>query len=78
MISYHSLEDRLVKRKLTALIRGCICPPRMPICACGRIPLFSSVHNRKTASQCELDRNPRARSAGFRLFEKCVSHDRNP
>ena len=78
VISYHSLEDRLVKRKLTALIRGCICPPRMPICACGRIPLFSSVHNRKTASQCELDRNPRARSAGLRLFEKCVSFDRNP
>ena len=70
VISYHSLEDRLVKSALAARIKGCTCPPRIPVCRCGGKPSFRSVHRRRTATAEETAANPRARSAGLRVFEK--------
>jgi 16S rRNA (cytosine1402-N4)-methyltransferase len=71
VISFHSLEDRLVKRFLAAAARGCTCPPDFPICACGREPevrLLTRKVVRPTAA--ELDDNPRAASARLRAAVK--------
>ena len=71
VLAYHSLEDRLVKQHLAALIRGCICPPRVPICTCGRKPSFKRVsHKLQRASEAEVKQNTRARSAILRIYEK--------
>ena len=71
VLAYHSLEDRLVKQHLAALIRGCICPPRVPVCICGRKPSFKRVsHKLQRASEAEVTRNTRARSAILRIYEK--------
>lgn len=71
VISYHSLEDRLVKHKLAEWIRGCICPPDAPVCVCGRKPLFRKLLRRpQRPDATELQVNPRARSAIMRAFEK--------
>jgi 16S rRNA (cytosine1402-N4)-methyltransferase len=71
VISYHSLEDRLVKVKMADLMRGCICPPRMPVCACGRKPQFKGLYRKplKAGAQ-EVADNPRARSALLRISER--------
>ena len=71
VISFHSLEDRIVKTMLGEFARGCTCPPDFPVCVCGNRPKVRLV-NRKpiTASQEELERNPRARSAKLRIAEK--------
>ena len=64
VISFHSLEDRMVKRFMRARSQGCICPPEMPVCGCGRAAegaLLAAKAQRP--KQAELDRNPRARSA---------------
>jgi len=67
VIAYHSLEDRLVKRQLLALERGCVCPPRQPVCTCGRKPSMRRLTRRPLrAGDEELRRNPRARSARLR------------
>jgi len=71
VISYHSLEDRLVKQRLRAAARGCVCPPRQPVCTCGRKPLVRIVTTRAVrASAEELRDNPRARSARLRIAER--------
>ena len=71
VMAYHSLEDRLVKQHFAALVRGCICPPRMPICTCGRNPSFKRVgHKLQRASEAEVKQNTRARSAVLRIYEK--------
>ena len=70
VITYHSLEDRLVKSALAEAIKGCTCPPRIPVCKCGREPSFRPLHPRRTATEAETDANSRARSAGLRVFEK--------
>ena len=71
VIAYHSLEDRIVKRHLAELMRGCICPPRLPICSCGHRPEFAKVgRGRIRAYANEVGRNTRARSAVLRLYEK--------
>ncbi len=71
VIAYHSLEDRLVKQGLAERMRGCICPPRMPVCACGRKPEFAKVdRGRIKPSADEIANNSRARSAVLRVFEK--------
>jgi len=76
VISYHSLEDRLVKVKLTALMRGCVCPPRMPVCGCGRKPQFRSLHRKALrASREEVAGNRRARSAVLRISERIRSDE---
>jgi 16S rRNA (cytosine1402-N4)-methyltransferase len=70
-ISFHSLEDRRVKRFLVARAQGCICPPDLPICACGREPGAELVSRRAIApSQGEIAANPRARSARLRVASK--------
>jgi 16S rRNA (cytosine1402-N4)-methyltransferase len=71
VITFHSLEDRIVKEYFASLARGCTCPPEFPICVCGNQPKGKLV-NRKpiVASEAELSENPRARSAKLRTIEK--------
>jgi 16S rRNA (cytosine1402-N4)-methyltransferase len=70
-ISFHSLEDRRVKRFLANRARGCVCPPDLPVCACGREPEAELLTRRViSAGADELDENPRARSAHLRAAVK--------
>lgn len=69
VISFHSLEDRIVKRFMRAKAQGCICPPDMPICQCGRVP-EAEILGEATPSPEELSQNPRARSARLRALRK--------
>jgi 16S rRNA (cytosine1402-N4)-methyltransferase len=71
IVSFHSLEDRIVKRAFRRLEGECTCPPGLPVCTCGREELLSVLTSRPvTASEEELNRNPRARSAKLRVAEK--------
>ncbi len=71
VISFHSLEDRLVKTAYAAWAKGCTCPPDFPVCVCGKKPRARLVGKRPiTASARELEENPRARSAKLRIAEK--------
>ncbi len=71
VIAYHSLEDRIVKHRLAERMRGCICPPRLPVCACGHQPEFAKVgRGRFKPGADEVAKNSRARSATLRLYEK--------
>jgi len=71
VISFHSLEDRLVKNALAQYARGCICPPDFPVCVCGRKPSVRLITRRPiTSDAAELERNPRAHSAKLRVCEK--------
>ncbi len=71
IISFHSLEDRLVKTAYARWARGCTCPPDFPVCVCGKTPRVKLVGRRPiTAGEEELKENPRARSAKLRLAEK--------
>lgn len=70
-ISFHSLEDRMVKERFRALTQACTCPPDLPVCACGAKAGFSAVTRKAVkASEEEIARNPRARSARLRAVEK--------
>ena len=71
VITFHSLEDRIVKNAMGDAAKGCICPPNFPVCVCGKKPKVKLV-NRKpiTSTQEELNANPRARSAKLRVCEK--------
>ena len=72
VITFHSLEDRIVKRTLAELARGCVCPPEFPVCVCGKKPQVRLVTRKPvTAGGAELEENPRARSAKLRVAEKC-------
>ena len=76
VITFHSLEDRIVKRALAEMAKGCICPPEFPVCVCGRRPRVRLVNRRPvTADDAELADNPRARSAKLRVAEKCGDLD---
>ncbi|MGH2987188.1 MAG: 16S rRNA (cytosine(1402)-N(4))-methyltransferase RsmH [Solirubrobacterales bacterium] len=71
VISFHSLEDRRVKRYLTELARGCICPPELPVCRCGHEPEARLLARRAVKpTEEEIERNPRSRSARLRVAEK--------
>lgn len=71
VISFHSLEDRLVKTAYGEWARGCTCPPDFPVCVCGKTPRVKLVGKRPiVADEKELAENPRARSAKLRLAEK--------
>lgn len=71
VISFHSLEDRIVKQTFAAAAKGCTCPPEFPICVCGKQPKITPVNKKPiTASAEELEQNPRARSAKLRIVEK--------
>jgi 16S rRNA (cytosine1402-N4)-methyltransferase len=70
-ISFHSLEDRRVKRFLAARARGCVCPPELPVCVCGREPEAELITKRAVSPGAEeLERNPRAGSAHLRVALK--------
>jgi 16S rRNA (cytosine1402-N4)-methyltransferase len=70
-ISFHSLEDRRVKRFLADRARGCICPPDLPVCACGRTPEAELVHRRSIVpTPGEIAANPRSKSARLRAARK--------
>ena len=71
VITFHSLEDRIVKSAMAEAAKGCICPPEFPVCVCGRKPRIKLITRKPiTSAQEELDRNPRARSAKLRICEK--------
>ena len=71
VISFHSLEDRIVKNAMAAAAKGCICPPEFPVCVCGRKPQVTVLTRKPIVSgEEELERNPRARSAKLRICEK--------
>lgn len=72
VITFHSLEDRIVKRELQALATGCTCPPEFPVCVCGKKPKMKLITRKPIVSgEEELNENPRARSAKLRVAEKC-------
>ncbi len=73
VLSYHSLEDRIVKRFMDTERKGCICPPSVPICVCGRSPRLRLITKSLTASPAELAANPRARSARLRAAERTAA-----
>jgi 16S rRNA (cytosine1402-N4)-methyltransferase len=71
VISYHSLEDRIVKRFLARERRGCICPPELPVCVCGKLPRVANVGSQpQLPSESEVATNPRARSAKLRAARR--------
>jgi len=71
IITFHSLEDRIVKNAFRTLANPCTCPPGMPVCVCGKKPTVKLVTRKPiTASDDELNANPRARSASLRVLEK--------
>lgn len=71
VISFHSLEDRLIKQHFRTAATGCVCPPKMPLCTCGRKPRIRLITGKPVvASEAERERNPRARSAKLRVAEK--------
>jgi 16S rRNA (cytosine1402-N4)-methyltransferase len=74
VISYHSLEDRIVKRFIAAERRGCICPPEVPVCVCGRSPRLVPLGRqpRRPAAD-EVQRNPRSRSALLRAARRLAA-----
>ncbi len=70
-ISYHSLEDRLVKQAMVKWEGGCTCPPDLPVCACGNSPLLRRLFKKAvTPGPGEIEKNPRARSAKLRAAER--------
>jgi 16S rRNA (cytosine1402-N4)-methyltransferase len=73
VLSYHSLEDRIVKRFIAAEQRGCVCPPEVPICVCGRRPSLRSLGKSRTPSAAEVAANPRSRSARLRGAERIAA-----
>ena len=71
IITFHSLEDRIVKVGMTEASKGCTCPPHFPVCVCGKKPLVKLISRKPIVSgDEELERNPRARSAKLRVCEK--------
>ena len=75
-ISFHSLEDRRVKRFLADRTRGCICPPDLPVCGCGRVPQAELVFRRSVAATPgEVAHNPRSRSARLRAARKLTDEE---
>ena len=70
IITFHSLEDRMVKEKFNSWVNPCTCPKEFPICVCGKKPLGKMPFKFKAPSEAELEKNPRARSSKLRCFEK--------
>jgi 16S rRNA (cytosine1402-N4)-methyltransferase len=74
VLSYHSLEDRIVKRFFAAERRGCVCPPELPVCVCGRNPRLRLLTRRSvTPTAEEVAANPRSRSARMRAAERLAA-----
>ena len=71
VISFHSLEDRIVKLFIRQEQKGCICPPEYPVCMCGRVPTMKALNSKPIeADDEEARRNPRSRSAKLRIAER--------
>lgn len=71
VISFHSLEDRIIKKTMQELATGCTCPPNFPVCVCGKKPKMKLITRKPIISgAAELEYNPRARSAKLRVAEK--------
>ncbi len=70
VITFHSLEDRIVKETFAQWTRGCTCPKEFPICVCGNKPKGELLFKSKSPSESELEDNPRARSSRLRAFKK--------
>ena len=71
VITFHSLEDRIVKTAMAKAAKGCTCPPEFPVCVCGKKPQVKILTRKPIVSgEEELERNPRARSAKLRICEK--------
>ena len=71
VITFHSLEDRIVKNAMADAAKGCTCPPNFPVCVCGKKPKVKIITRKPIVSgDEELERNPRARSAKLRICEK--------
>ena len=71
VITFHSLEDRIVKQAMAEAAKGCTCPPEFPVCVCGKKPQVKLITRKPIVSgEEELERNPRARSAKLRVCEK--------
>ena len=71
VISFHSLEDRIVKKTFAGLVKGCTCPPDFPVCMCGKKPILKLVSRKPILpSARELEENPRSRSAKLRVAER--------
>ena len=71
VISFHSLEDRVIKKTMQELATGCTCPPEFPVCVCGKKPKMKLISRKPiTPAEGELNDNPRARSAKLRVAEK--------
>ena len=74
VLSYHSLEDRIVKRFIATERRGCVCPPEVPFCVCGRNPRLRLITRPSlTPTAAEVSANPRARSARMRAAERLAA-----
>lgn len=69
-ITFHSLEDRMVKQRFASWCEGCVCPPDFPVCVCGRTPRARLPFKVKGPSAQEMEANPRSRSAKLRAVEK--------
>ena len=71
VITFHSLEDRIVKNAMVEASKGCTCPPNFPVCICGNKPKVKLITKKPiVASNEELEVNPRSRSAKLRICEK--------
>lgn len=71
VISFHSLEDRLVKQRFKEFCRGCVCPPDFPVCVCGKTPRGALVNKKPIEPGAhELEKNKRSKSAKLRIIEK--------
>lgn len=70
IITFHSLEDRMVKEKFNSWVNPCTCPKEFPVCVCGKKPLGRLPFKFKSPTDAELEINPRARSSRLRCFEK--------
>ena len=71
VITFHSLEDRIVKNAMAEAAKGCTCPPNFPVCECGKKPIVKLISRKPiVATEAELEANPRSRSAKLRVCEK--------
>ncbi len=73
ILTFHSLEDRIAKRTLQEMTRGCICPPELPVCMCHHQKEIRLLGKARTATKEELSENPRAKSAKLRVAEKLAA-----
>ena len=71
VISFHSLEDRIVKEAFRETVKSCICPPKQPVCTCNKVSVGAIITKKPIiANNVEIKANPRARSAKLRVVEK--------